>query len=169
MPRFATKEHDLAMTTNDHADVAIKPPFLFLGALAVGCLLSLVLPVGPGLASPNGLAFAVGLIFVAIGLTLGILSIRRFRLAGTSVVPGEPSTALVVEGPYRFTRNPIYIGFVLLYFGLAIILTSVWVLVLLIPVLIVLQRGVVEREEGYLERQFGDAYRKYQARVPRWL
>ena len=157
------------MPASDHAEVAIKPPFLFLGALALGCLLSLVLPIGPRLASPNGLALGVGVTFVAIGLALAILSIRRFRLAGTSVVPGEPSTALVVEGPYRLTRNPIYIGFVLLYFGLAIILTSLWVLVLLIPVLIVLQRGVVEREETYLERQFGDAYRKYQARVPRWL
>jgi protein-S-isoprenylcysteine O-methyltransferase Ste14 len=75
----------------------------------------------------------------------------------------------VVEGPYKVTRNPIYIGFVLAYFGLAIMLTSVWVLLLLIPVLIVLQRGVVEREETYLERQFGETYRKYQARVPRWL
>jgi protein-S-isoprenylcysteine O-methyltransferase Ste14 len=131
------------MPASDHADVAIKPPFLFLGALALGSLLSLVWPIGPDLASPNALAFVAGLIFVAIGLALGILSLRRFRLAGTSVVPGEPSTALVVEGPYRFTRNPIYIGFVLLYFGLAIILTSVWVLALLIPVLIVLQRGVV--------------------------
>ena len=157
------------MPASDHAEVAIKPPFLFLGALALGCLLSFVLPIGPRLASPNGLALGVGVTFVAIGLALAVLSIRRFRLAGTSVVPGEPSTALVVEGPYRFTRNPIYIGFVLLYFGLAIILTSLWVLVLLIPVLIVLQRGVVEREETYLERQFGDAYRKYQARVPRWL
>ncbi len=157
------------MPAIDHADVAIKPPLLFFGALVLGCLLSLVLPIGPGLASPNGLAFAVGLIFVALGLALGLLSIRRFRLAGTSVVPGEPSTALVVAGPYQFTRNPIYIGFMLLYFGLAIILTSLWVLVLLIPVLIVLQRGVVEREESYLERQFGEAYRKYQARVPRWL
>jgi protein-S-isoprenylcysteine O-methyltransferase Ste14 len=145
------------MPASDHANVAIKPPFLFLGALALGCLLSLVLPIGPRLASPNGLALGVGVTFVAIGLVLAILSIRRFRLAGTSVVPGEPSTALVVEGPYRFTRNPIYIGFVLLYFGLAIILTSLWVLLLLIPVLIVLQRGVVEREEIYLERQFGDA------------
>jgi len=128
-----------------------------------------VLPIGPALASPNLLAFTAGFIFVALGLALGILAIRRFRLAGTSVVPGEPSTALVVDGPYRFTRNPIYIGFILLYFGLAIILTSVWVLALLVPVLIVLQRGVVEREEVYLQRQFGDAYRKYQARVPRWL
>ena len=157
------------MQSNDHADVVIKPPLLFLGALGLGCLLNLVLPIGPRLASPNGLALGVGITFVAIGLALAILSIRRFRLAGTSLVPGEPSTALVVKGPYQFTRNPIYIGFVLLYFGLAIVLTSLWVLVLLIPVLVVLQRGVVEREEIYLERQFGDAYRKYQARVPRWL
>ena len=92
-----------------------------------------------------------------------------FRRAGTSVVPSEPSTALVTTGPYRFTRNPIYIGFVLAYFGLAIVLTSMWVLLLLIPVLAILQRGVVVPEEAYLERKFGDAYRKYQAHVPRWL
>jgi protein-S-isoprenylcysteine O-methyltransferase Ste14 len=153
----------------DSADVAIKPPVLFLGALAIGCLLSLILPVGPGFASPNGLALSVGLTFVAIGFALAALSVRRFRLAGTSVVAGQPSTALVVEGPYRLTRNPIYIGFVLAYFGLAVMLTSVWVLLLLIPTLIILQRGVVEREETYLQRQFGETYRKYQVRVPRWL
>lgn len=155
--------------TADHAEVAIKPPLLFLGALALGALLSLVIPVGPRLASPNGLGLTVGLTFVAIGFTLAAFSVRNLRLAGTSVVPVEPSTTLVVTGPYQVTRNPIYIGLVLIYFGLAIILTSLWVLLLLIPVLIVLQRGVVEREEDYLERQFGEAYRKYKARVPRWL
>ena len=157
------------MTMTDSADVAIKPPLLFLGALALGCLLSLVIPIGPGLGEANSLALIVGLTFVALGFALAALSVWRFRLAGTSVVPGQPSSALVVEGPYKLTRNPIYIGFVLAYFGLAIMLTSVWVLLLLIPVLIVLQRGVVEREETYLERQFGETYRKYQARVPRWL
>jgi len=157
------------MNTTDAADVVIKPPFLFLGALGLGCLLSLIVPIGPGLGQANWLALAVGFTFVAIGFAIAALSVRNFRLAGTSVVPGEPSTALVVTGPYRFTRNPIYIGFVLAYFGLAIMLTSMWVLLLLIPVLLVLQRGVVEREEVYLERQFGEAYRKYKARVPRWL
>jgi protein-S-isoprenylcysteine O-methyltransferase Ste14 len=157
------------MTATDRAEVAIKPPILFLGALALGAVLSLVIPVGPRLASPNGLALMVGLIFVAIGFALAAVSVRSFRRAGTTVVPGEPSTALVVTGPYRVTRNPIYIGLVLIYFGLAVVLTSLWVLLLLIPVLAVLQRGVVEREEAYLERQFGEAYRKYQARVPRWL
>lgn len=155
--------------TGDAAEVAIKPPFLFLGALALGCLLSLILPIPPGLAQANTLALVVGLTFVAIGFTLAALSVRRFHLAGTSVVPGESSTALVVAGPYAFTRNPIYIGFVLAYFGLAIMLTSLWVLLLLIPVLIILQRGVVEPEEAYLDRKFGEAYRRYQARVPRWL
>jgi protein-S-isoprenylcysteine O-methyltransferase Ste14 len=157
------------MTTTEGADVLIKPPFLFLGALALGCLLSLAMPLGPGLGQANTLALVVGLTFVLIGVALAALSVRRFRLAGTSVVPGEPSTALVVTGPYAFTRNPIYIAFVIAYFGLAIMLTSLWVLLLLIPILAILQRGVVEREEAYLERQFGDAYRKYQARVPRWL
>jgi protein-S-isoprenylcysteine O-methyltransferase Ste14 len=153
----------------DAADVAIKPPFLFLGALALGCLLSLVIPIGPGLGRPNTLALMVGLAFVLLGVALAVVSVRSFHVAGTSVVPGEPSTALVVTGPYAFTRNPIYVGFVLAYFGLAIVLTSLWVLLLLIPELAILQCGVVEREEIYLERQFGDAYRRYQARVPRWL
>ncbi|MGB3037997.1 MAG: isoprenylcysteine carboxylmethyltransferase family protein, partial [Methyloceanibacter sp.] len=80
-----------------------------------------------------------------------------------------PSTVLLESGPYRFTRNPIYIAVVILYFGLAVMLTSAWMLLLLIPVLIILQRGVVEREEAYLQAKFGEAYRKYLARVPRWL
>lgn len=94
---------------------------------------------------------------------------QMFRRAGTHVAPGQPAAALVTAGPYRFTRNPIYIGFVLVYFGLSIVLTSVWILLLLLPVVLILQRGVVLREEAYLERKFGEAYRAYTARVPRWL
>jgi protein-S-isoprenylcysteine O-methyltransferase Ste14 len=81
----------------------------------------------------------------------------------------RPVTALVSVGPYQFTRNPIYIGLVLVYFGLSIILTSLWALLLLIPVLIILQRYVIAREETYLEKKFGEAYRNYKERVPRWL
>jgi len=98
-----------------------------------------------------------------------VVSVQEFRRAGTSVVPGEPSAVLLETGPYRYTRNRIYISFIIFYFGLAIVLTNAWMLVLLIPLLIVLQRDVVEREEAYLQSKFGEAYRKYQARVPRWL
>ncbi len=158
-----------SMMTDDHADVAIKPPFLFLGGLALGCLLSLVIPIGPRLASPNGSALAVGLTFVALGFALAAFSARAFRRAGTEMVPGRPAHALVTTGPYKITRNPIYIGMTLVYFGLAIVMTSVWVLLLLIPVLMILQQAVVMQEEAYLKRRFGAAYRKYQAHVPRWL
>jgi len=157
------------MTIADSADVAIKPPFLFLGALTLGCLLSLIIPIGARLASPNGSALAVGLTFVALGFALAGVSARAFRRSGTEVVPGRPAHALVTTGPYKFTRNPIYIGMTLVYFGLAIVMTSIWVLLLLIPVLMILQHGVVLQEEAYLKRRFGAAYRKYQAHVPRWL
>ncbi len=157
------------MTVDDAADVAIKPPLLFLGALALGCLLSLVVPIGPRLASPNGNALAVGLAFVVLGFVLAGVSARAFRRAGTEIVPGRPARALVTSGPYSITRNPIYIGLTLVYFGLSIVMTSVWVLLLLVPTLVILQQGVVMPEEAYLKRRFGAAYRKYQARVPRWL
>jgi protein-S-isoprenylcysteine O-methyltransferase Ste14 len=157
------------MSDTDHVEVTVAPPLLFLGALGLGSILSLALPVGPRLGSANKLALIAGFTFVAIGFALVALSARRFRLAGTSVVPGQPATALVSAGPYRFTRNPIYIGFILAYFGFSIVLTSMWTLLLLIPVLFILQRGVVLPEEAYLERKFGEAYRKYKARVPRWL
>ncbi len=153
----------------DYADVVVKPPILFAGALVLGCLLSWLVPLGPGLGGANLRALAAGAALAIAGLALGLFSIREFKQAGTSVVPGEPSTMLIERGPYKFTRNPIYIGMVILYFGLAVMLTSAWMLLLLIPVLIVLQRGVVEREETYLTAKFGDAYRQFQARVPRWL
>ena len=157
------------MSQPDFADVVVKPPLLFLGAVIVGLLLSLALPIGPGLGSANALAVAVGLTFVILGFALAAFSVRTFTRAGADVVPGNPATTLVTNGPYRVTRNPIYIGFTLIYFGIAILATSVWMLLLLVPLLIVLQRGVVEREETYLDAKFGEKYRKYKARVPRWL
>ena len=153
----------------DYADVVVKPPLLFAGTLLLGVLLSWLIPIGPFLGSANWRALAAGATIALVGLTIGVLAVGQFRDAGTSVVPGDPATSLVESGPYRFTRNPIYIGFILVYFGLAIMATSVWMLLLLIPVLMVLQRGVVEREEAYLIEKFGEAYRKYQSRVPRWL
>jgi protein-S-isoprenylcysteine O-methyltransferase Ste14 len=157
------------MSQPDFADVAVKPPLLFLGAVAAGLLLSLALPIGPDLGSANELAVTVGLILVALGFALAAFSVRTFSRAGADVVPGHPATTLVTHGPYRVTRNPIYIGFTLAYFGIAILATSVWMLFLLVPLLIILQRGVVKREESYLNAKFGEAYDKYKVRVPRWL
>jgi len=85
------------------------------------------------------------------------------------VQTSEPTTTIVDTGPYRFTRNPIYLAMLLGLIGLAIALNSLWLLLTLVPFVLVIRYGVVAREEAYLERKFGEDYRRYRARVRRWL
>jgi protein-S-isoprenylcysteine O-methyltransferase Ste14 len=80
-----------------------------------------------------------------------------------------PTTTIVDTGPYRFTRNPICLGMALGLIGLAIALDTLWLWLTLVPFAIIIRYGVVAREEAYLERKFGDVYRRYRARVRRWL
>jgi protein-S-isoprenylcysteine O-methyltransferase Ste14 len=105
---------------------------------------------------------AGGFVMIAIGT-------RLFAAAGTNVPPTLPTTALVVDGIYRRSRNPLYLGLILVYLGLGVAAGSLWAIGLLVPLLWVINVGVVKREERYLERKFGDAYRAYKARVRRWI
>lgn len=93
----------------------------------------------------------------------------RFKRARTNPVPWRPATALVTDGPYRFTRNPMYLGMAALYAGIALGAGLLWGLALLPVVLAAIQVAVIAREEAYLERVFGDQYRVYRATVRRWL
>ncbi len=92
-----------------------------------------------------------------------------FRRAGTSMVPMNPTTALVTSGPYRLTRNPMYLGMAFLYVAFAFALGVIWALAFLPAVVVIVDRFVIAREEPYLERKFGQAYRDYKVRVRRWL
>jgi protein-S-isoprenylcysteine O-methyltransferase Ste14 len=85
------------------------------------------------------------------------------------VSPYKPTSALVVDGPYRYSRNPIYLADALIYIGISVVIDTLWPILLLPIALAVLQQGVIAREERYLERKFGDQYRQYQASVRRWL
>ena len=96
----------------------------------------------------------------------GLISFVRAR---TAVMPHLPASRLVTAGPYRFTRNPMYLGITLAYAGLALLIDTAWPLLLLPAVLALLMVVVVRREERYLERAFGDAYRAYRDRVRRWI
>ena len=89
--------------------------------------------------------------------------------AGTNVPPHKPTLVIVTDGPFRFTRNPLYVGGSLAYIGLCLFFNLVWGLILMLPMLVLLNWGIVRREEAYLERKFGEAYRAYKARVPRWI
>jgi protein-S-isoprenylcysteine O-methyltransferase Ste14 len=148
------------------AGVVAPPPILFAGTLALGLLASraIKLPFLPArLARPIGLSLLVG------GLGFGGWGFSTLRGAGTNVSPHEPTLVLVDTGPFRYTRNPLYVSLTLMYLGIAALARAPVPLVLLGPLLAVLERGVIEREERYLERRFGDAYRAYKNRVPRWL
>ena len=91
------------------------------------------------------------------------------RATGTNVDPTLPTTAIVVSGPFRFSRNPLYLALTLVYSGLTLAFNVWWGVVVLIPLLAVMHRGVVVREERYLERKFGERYRQYRSRVRRYL
>ncbi len=89
--------------------------------------------------------------------------------AGTSVAPGKPSTALVEDGPFQYSRNPLYLTLTAFYLGINLLRNNRWGVMLLPALLKALQIGVIEREEEYLRQRFGDDYRAFTERVPRWL
>lgn len=111
----------------------------------------------------------VAAVLFVVWFALFISAVTRFRRAGTSIIPHKPVSAFVVTGPYRFTRNPMYVSLVALYLGVALILNSWWPVVLLPVVLVVIQRTVIAREERYLRERFPVEYPAYCARVRRWL
>jgi protein-S-isoprenylcysteine O-methyltransferase Ste14 len=159
----------------DSPRVRFPPPLIYLGALLIGVAVDELIGARAGLARLHGLGLGDGLRTAAAlaalvaGLVVGLLATGRFSRAGTNVKPWQPSTALVTGGPFRWTRNPMYLGMALIYVGLALIADSLTALVLLVPVLVIIDTQVIAREERYLEGKFGDEYRAYKARVRRWL
>lgn len=158
----------MSETPKDHPGVIAPPPFIFAAFLAAGWGIDQWL--GTGTISDTALwqkALAVGLIVVGLGVEMWAGGL--FHKAGTNVIPYKPATALVTDGPYRFSRNPMYVGFALTYLGLAFGLNTPVAIALLLPCLVVMTWGVIGREERYLEGKFGQAYVDYKKRVRRWL
>lgn len=158
----------MSKTPIDHPGVIAPPPLIFFGFLLAGWTIDhftgAPFPVLPDM--PRKIA-AVALIL--LGLALEMWAGGLFRRARTSVMPWQASTALVIDGPYRFSRNPMYLGFAITYLGLALGLESGAAVILLIPCIGLMSWGVIGREERYLEAKFGEPYRAYKERVRRWL
>jgi protein-S-isoprenylcysteine O-methyltransferase Ste14 len=152
--------------TADTANVIVRPPIAWALAVLAGLALNWLMPLPFLLAAVSGW---LGAIVFALALALVAWAISTMTRAGSNVPTRLPTTTIVETGPYRFTRNPIYLGMVLGLIGLAIALNSLWPLTTLVPFALVIRYGVITREEAYLERKFGDVYRRYRARVRRWL
>jgi protein-S-isoprenylcysteine O-methyltransferase Ste14 len=156
-----------AGTAGSGATVGLKvvPPALYAVPLLVGIALNVWQPLP---VSHSGSRIPVGIALLVVGL-IGVPAMRSFRKARTSPLPWKPTTALVTDGPYRFTRNPMYVGFTLLYLAGVVLANSAWPLFALPVILLVMQRAVIAKEEAYLERLFGEDYRRYRGRVRRWI
>lgn len=150
----------------DKANVIALPPFIYLGGLFLSLVLHLRKPLKLNLSFFRKRIAAFSIIS---GVILFSQAHRTMLAAGTNVNPQQPTTTIVTDGPFRFTRNPIYIAFSAIYIGLTMLLNTFWGLITLPLVLWIIKRGVIEREETYLEQKFGDTYRQYKNRVPRWF
>jgi protein-S-isoprenylcysteine O-methyltransferase Ste14 len=150
----------------DRADVRIPPPVIYVAGFLVGVALELAFPTG-GL--PLAFALLAGLLGGALWVAFDASAMWLFHRARTSIVPMRPTTALVTSGPYRLTRNPMYVGMAFLYVGLALALGVIWSLAFLPVVVFAVDRFVIAHEERYLEAKFGDEYLDYKGRVRRWL
>ncbi|MDQ5827213.1 MAG: isoprenylcysteine carboxylmethyltransferase family protein, partial [Chloroflexota bacterium] len=131
----------------EHANVVAPPPLIYGGGLALGLLMQRLVPVRFG----RTVARPVGVTLIVLNFVIGVPAFVTMRRARTSVRPDVPTTTLVTTGPFRYTRNPIYLSFVLLYTGIALLADALWPLLLLPLVQAVMNRGVIAREEAYLE------------------
>jgi protein-S-isoprenylcysteine O-methyltransferase Ste14 len=143
-----------------------RPPLLYLGSIALGVILHFARPVS---ILPRGMSprFGAAVVLLAIGLFL--FAVRTLRAAGTPVPGNRPTTTIVRAGPYRFSRNPIYLAFSLFQLGIALWVNSLWLVLTLLAPVAVMSLVVIPREERYLEARFPSEYSDYKASVRRWL
>jgi len=144
----------------------VHPPVIYLAALILGIGLNHLRPLAP---SPGRWGTAAGAVLIVAGLAIMPPVLVRFRRAGTAFNPHKPASALITDGPYRFSRNPAYVALTFWYLGAGLLLSNGWVLLLAIPVLLVMNRWVVPKEERRLEAKFGEQYLRYKSAVRRWL
>jgi protein-S-isoprenylcysteine O-methyltransferase Ste14 len=146
--------------------VHFPPPFIYVGGFLAGLLLKRLLPL-PAL--PRSVSLGLAIVLLIPGFGLLYWSLALFFRRKTSPLPFRPTTTLVITGPYRWTRNPMYLGMLLAYLGLAFWFGVLWAVVLAPAVAALVGRLVIRKEEQYLEARFGEAYRQYKADVGRWL
>ncbi len=155
--------------SHDHPDVIVFPPLIPLATLAIACGLQWWMPLG--LIAGINLLWRIGAGAIAIIAGAFITISGRLALVrlGTNVNPLQPTTALATQGIFSLTRNPLYVGILPVMCGLALIFSLDWLLLLVAPSYFILHFCVIKREEHYLERKFGEDYRRYTARVPRYV
>ena len=144
----------------------VRPPWIYLAAIVLGLLLNAAWPIR---VASRAVSVRAGISAVLVAVALFLYAVRTFRAAGTAVPGNRPTTTIVRSGPYRWSRNPIYLAFSLFQLGLAFWVNSLWLLVTLVPAVALIAFVVIPREEQYLEKKFPSDYASYKASVRRWV
>ena len=151
----------------DHPHTFNFPPLYYLLAIALGVGINKVVPLTFAVGSDGRMA--IGIFIALIGLAITAAGILQFKFTRNNPMPNTPAKSIVKQGPYRFTRNPMYLGWVLMQSGIGVAAGNAWIILLVLPVMIVIQQTVILKEEAYLERAFGKQYARYKTDVRRWL
>lgn len=149
--------------------VVFPPPFYYLIGILAGFGLGRIYPLSLVSAGYVLVTQLVSIVLAILAFLLVVSALVDFRRAGTSPIPHRPTTALVTRGPYRFTRNPMYLAFAFVGFALALYFNTAWVVIGNALAMLFVDRLVIAKEEPYLEEKFGDAYLEYKRHVRRWF
>jgi protein-S-isoprenylcysteine O-methyltransferase Ste14 len=152
--------------TSDRANVIASPTVIFAGALVLGFGLDTMWPAA---FLPEGWGLPLGLVVIFAAVNIKLFAVREMVRVKTNLDIRKPAKAIATSGLYGVSRNPLYIGMILLNIGIGCIVNSWWILLLSAGLAAALQKGVIEPEESYLEQKFGDKYLRYKARVRRWI
>ncbi len=144
----------------------LNPPRLYALTVIAGALLTLLWQAN---IFPIWGQLVFGPIFLAGGGCLHIWAFREFERAGTTVEGYKPASTLVTTGPYKYTRNPLYVSMSLMVLGTGLLFDSLWMIILLVPLNIYIHFSFINREENYLREKFGDDYDAYFLSVRRWI
>ena len=150
----------------DRPPVIALPPLILIAFIGLGVILHNIFPLhfihGP-------LRTIVGAIFLAYSVLVMGLAMLQMRKAGTNINVRKPTTAIVTDGIYRFTRNPMYLSMVLLMIAVSVLVSNIWIFILTPVFAVIMQKGVIEQEERYLEEKFGAEYTNYKKSTRRWI
>jgi protein-S-isoprenylcysteine O-methyltransferase Ste14 len=155
-------------TTQPHTPgIVAPPPVIYLASLALAFGANAIAP--QPISAPSFILHVVGAMFLLISSAFARWAFVAMKKQGTSANPRKQSDALTTDGPFKLSRNPIYVAMTGLYFGIALLGNSLWPFLFLVPLLATMYWGVVLREERYLTHRFGEAYLAYKSRTRRWL
>jgi protein-S-isoprenylcysteine O-methyltransferase Ste14 len=152
---------------SDNPGVVAFPPLIWLVSAVISGLVHFFLIQLPVMSYHASLV--CGIILVILAPALAISAMVTFKKAGTNVHPGEPALTIVRGGPYRFTRNPMYVALCLLQIALGFFLNDWITLLFVVPLALIIHYGVILREERYLTTKFGEPYLQLKREVRRWI